>query len=146
MCLDIDVRYHPKYGKKGQAFVAQQPILVYKRLEKCDKDGGRAPYRGTRWNFGVPMTVPHFTYSGGMLHRVEAGLHSFFTKEARRCYGGRVFPAVIPVGARFFIGNEGEVVSTSLTVYRNQTEMLAAFGAKKIGPAIRRHTLTKRAS
>ncbi len=144
MCLDIDVRYHPNYGKKGQAFVAQQPILVYKRLDNPDKTGGFAPYQRTRWNFGVTMRVKAFSYWGSQRNSIEAGLHSFHTKNANRCYGS-VFPAVIPVGARFFLGTNGEVVSTALTVYRTQKEMLAAFGADKIGPAIRRHTLTKRA-
>lgn len=145
MCLDIDVRYHPNYGKKGQAFVAQQPILVYKRLNNPTKTGGKAPYQGTPWEFGVEKRVRNFTYGWSSRRTsVEAGLHAFFNKDANRCYGD-VFPAVIPVGARFFIGTDGEIVSTALTVYRTQKDMLAAFGADKIGPAIRRHTLTKRA-
>ncbi|BBA65221.1 predicted ORF [Xanthomonas phage XacN1] len=144
MCLDIDVRYHPNYGKKGSAFIAQQPILVYKRLNCADKTGGKAPYQGTRWDFGVEQRVPRFGYWGQNRREIDVGLHAFFTKDANRCYGD-VFPAVIPAGARFFLGTNGEVVSTALTVYRTQKEMLAAFGAKAVGPAIKRHTLTKRA-
>ena len=144
MCLDINVSYHPNYGKKCQAFVAQQPILVYKRLNNPTKTGGMAPYQGTRWDFGVEKRVRNFTYWGSQRQSVKEGLHSFFTKNAGRCYGD-VFPAVIPVGARFFIGTNGEIVSTALTVYRTEKEMLAAYGADKLGPAIKRHTLTKRA-
>jgi hypothetical protein len=145
MCLHIDVRYHPKYGKKGQAFVAKQPILVYKRLNYADNTGGNAPYQGTRWDFGVKKRISNFTYGWSSRRRtVYAGLHAFFTKDANRCYG-EVFPAVIPVGARFFIGTDGEIVSTALTVYRTEKEMLKAFGVDKLGPVIRRHTLTKRA-
>jgi hypothetical protein len=145
MCLDIDVRYHPKYGKKGQAFIAQRPILVYKRLTSLTNTGGTAPYQGTPWEFGVEKRVRNFTYGWSSRRTsVEAGLHAFFTKEATRCYGN-VFPAVIPVGARFFIGKDGEIVSTALTVYRTEQEILTAFGVDKLGPAIRRHTLTKRA-
>lgn len=145
MCLHIDVRYHPNYGKKGQAFVAQQPILVYKRLNNPTGLGGTSPYYGTLWEFGVEQRVSNFTYGwSSRQQRVEAGLHAFFTKNADRCYGD-VFPAVIPVGARFFIGKDGEIVSTALTVYRTEKDMLAAFGVTKVGPAISRHTLTKRA-
>lgn len=144
MCLDIDVRYHPNYGKKGSAFIAQQPILVYKRLNNPTKTGGVAPYKGTRWDFGVEQRVPRFGYWTAQRRTIDVGLHAFFTKDASRCYGD-VFPAVIPVGAHFFLGTDGEVVSTALTVYRTEKDMLAAFGAKAVGPAIRRHTLTKRA-
>lgn len=144
MCLDIDVRYHPNYGKKGSAFIAQQPILVYKRLNNPTKTGGVAPYKGTRWDFGVEQRVPRFGYWTAQRRTIDVGLHAFFTKDAIRCYGD-VFPAVIPVGAHFFLGTDGEVVSTALTVYRTEKDMLAAFGAKAVGPAIRRHTLTKRA-
>lgn len=144
MCLDIDVSYHPNAGKKGSAFIAQQPIFVHKRLMFADMTSGFAPYQGTRWDFGVEKRVRNFTYRGSERQCVEEGLHSFFTKTADRCYGD-VFPAVIPVGARFFIGTNGEIVSTALTVYRTKKEMLAAYGADKLGPAIKRHTLTKRA-
>ena len=144
MCLDIDVRYHPNYGKKGSAFIAQQPILVYKRLNNPTKTGGVAPYKGTRWDFGVEQRVPRFGYWTAQRRTIDVGLHAFFTKDASLCYGD-VFPAVIPVGASFFLGTDGEVVTTALTVYRTEKDMLAAFGAKAVGPAIRRHTLTKRA-
>lgn len=146
MCLEIDSRYHPNYGKRGQAFIAEQPILVYKRLINPTQTGGTSPYRKTPWKFGVEKRVRNFTYPW-YSHRklVEAGLHAFFTKDASRCYDhDDVFPAVIPVGARFFIGTDGEIVSTALTVYRTEKEMLAAFGVDKLGPAIFRHTLTKR--
>lgn len=147
MCLNIDRSYHPKYGKKGQAFVAQQPILVYKCLTEVDVyiTGGLSPYQGTLWEFRVEKRVRNFTYGWGARTRVFAGLHAFFTKDAERCRDAVVFPAVIPVGARFFIGERGEIVSTAMTVYRTEQDMLAAFGVDKIGPAIHRNTLTKRA-
>lgn len=145
MCLHIDVRYHPNYGKKGQAFVAQKPILVYKWLRYADKTGGIAPYQGTRWYFGVEKRISNFTYGWSSRRTVvNAGLHAFFTKDAIRCYG-KVFPAVIPVGAHFFIGKDGEIVSNALTVYRTEKKMLDAFGVDKLGPTIHRHKLTKRA-
>lgn len=149
MCLDIDVRYHPKYGAKGQAFIAQQPILVFKRLKHATDTGGMSPYQGTDWEFGVEKRVRNFSYGKSsygksLTSSVYAGLHAFFTMDAYRCMGN-VFPAVIPVGARFFIGKHGEIVSTAMTVYRTEQDMLAAFGVDKLAPAIHRHKLTKRA-
>lgn len=147
MCLNIDVCYHPNYGKKGQAFIAKQPILVYKRLSSSDNKGGRAPYMGTKWVFGVEKRVPYFTYDvwGGIRLGVEAGLHAFWRKDAERLRSHKsdAFPAVIPVGAKFFIGERGEIVSTALTVYRTEEDMLRAFNAKKVGTPIPRSTLTR---
>jgi hypothetical protein len=148
MCLNIDVNHHPKYGSRGQAFVAKQPILVYKRLSSADDKGGHAPYMGTRWLFGVEKRVPYFTYDGftsSPRRYVEAGLHAFWHKDARRLrnFRNQAFPAVIPVGAKFFIGEGNEIVSTALTVYRTEEDMLRAFNAKKVGTPIPRDTLTR---
>ena len=75
MCLDIDVRYHPNAGKKGSAFIAQQPIFVHKRLIFADMTSGFAPYQGTRWDFGVEKRVRNFTYWGSQRQSVKEGLH-----------------------------------------------------------------------
>ncbi|QDJ96251.1 hypothetical protein Xoosp13_64 [Xanthomonas phage Xoo-sp13] len=71
---------------------------------------------------------------------VEAGLHAFFSKNPKRItgHGVSLYPAVIPVGAQYWIGENGEIVSSKLTVYRNDEECLAAFNAKKYGKPIRR--------
>lgn len=145
MCLNVDSNYHPNGTVRGQAFIATQPILVYKRLTSPNHTSARAPYRGTRWVFGVTQKVRNFTYCPVDQYCVNAGLHAFFHQTAKRIsYGGGVFPAVIPAGARFFIGLNGEIVSTELTVYRNQTHLFKSLGIKEFGAPIHRNTLTKR--
>jgi hypothetical protein len=142
MCLDIDKRYHPKYGK-GKSFVADRPLLVYKRLLSNGQGvGGLSPYMKTQWYFGVTKTVPRFGFDGDTQKTaIEAGLHAFFTKNASRAghtYNGTLFPAVIPVGARFFIGTDGEIAATAMTVYRNEAELLKAHGVTKMGDPVPR--------
>jgi hypothetical protein len=144
MCLDIDPSYHPNYGKNKSAFIAEQPILVYKRLINCDNTHGYSPYQQVRWDFGVEMRVPRFTYVDDSCMEVAQGLHAFFTKNAERSRYHTLYPAVIPVGARFYIGTNGEIVATAMTVYKTTEDMLKAFGANKIGAPIPRHTLKKR--
>ena len=39
MCLYVNLKYHPNGTSKGQAFIATQPILVYKRLTSTNHHG-----------------------------------------------------------------------------------------------------------
>lgn len=137
MCLTIDTNYHVR-GRKSGALVAKGPILVYKRLSHSDSTGGNAPYMGTRWTFGTKKTA-RFSYEGAN-YSVEAGLHAFYRKDSGRARYSQneLFPAVIPEGAKFYLAADGEIVSTELTVYRNDAECLAAFGVEAFGAPVSR--------
>ncbi len=145
MCLVIDSKYHPR-GGHTPAFVADRPIVVYKRLINVDSNSGVSPYQHVRWHFGKVMTVPNFSYDcWSDRWDVEQGLHAFFKKDAPRARNPQytLYPAVIPVGARFYLGQDGEIVSTALTVYLNEAELLAAHGAAAMGEPVPRSSLKR---
>jgi hypothetical protein len=134
MCLSIDVKYH----SKKKPHVAKQPILVWKWLKVLNNNYGRSPYMYTLWRFGTEYTAK-FSYDN--YDNVEAGLHAFFTKDAHRIRWNDyaiLYPAVIPVGAKYWIGTDGEIVSTALTVYRTEQDCLKAFNATEFAKPIPR--------
>lgn len=143
MCLEIDIDYHYD-GKRSGPLVAKAPILVYKRLKNVDSTGGTAPYMGTRWVFGVKMTAK-LDKDKLNNYTIEEGLHAFFNKTGYRVrgYESALYPAVIPAGAKFYLGEDGEIACTELTVYRNDAECLAAFGAKSYGAPVDRDSYVK---
>lgn len=154
MCLNIDPDFHPSYSK-GKAAVADRPILVYKHLISRDGHSGVSPYQYARWVFGEEKTVRKFEYSDSNSYyrnstktRVGCGLHAFFTKDANRAPLDRanLYPAVIPVGARFWIGRYGEIVATAMTVYKDEKSLLAAYGATAVGEGIPRSNYKQKRS
>lgn len=149
MCLIMDADYHPNFHK-GKALVADRPIVVYKRLDCVTANGGVSPYQAHKWMFGVMQRVNNFTYRNP-IHRyaidnknaVSKGLHAFFDKKGLRAKGHSLYPAVIPVGARFWLGWDGEIVSNAMTVYKNMPALLAAHGATKLGAPVSRSKYKK---
>ena len=67
---------------------------------------------------------------------VEAGFHAYHEYEhaAYECrfVVERIYPAIIPKGARFFVGLHGDIVSNRMTVYLTEK---AALQGRKLGPA-----------
>lgn len=137
MCLSIDFKYH----SKGKPHVATQPILVWKWLNGFSKFNARSPYMSYLWFFNHRYNA---TFRYDECDRVEDGLHAFFTKKANRAKGihntlhAKLYPAVIPVGANYWIGTDGEIVSTALTVYRTEQDCLKAFNATEFAKPIPR--------
>lgn len=144
MCLDIDSSIH----KRNRSAVAKIPLVVYKVLKNVDATGGYAPYRNTRWTFGKAQSVEKF----GIVHCdfgdfIENGLHAFIGQpyrartlvHSRR--GAMICPAIIPAGARFYVGEADDVVANNLIVYAGMESLLAAYGIKKMDPAISRHSV-----
>lgn len=133
MCLYVDERYHTTLEPKTAKF----PILVYKSLEYSDYHMGYiSPYMGIEYEFGVK-------YSSNLIvddenDSVEDGLHACTTRESaeNHCYRsnyGDIFPAIIPVGAMFFIGEKNEIVSTELIVYKNLRALTRVHGKIRKG-------------
>lgn len=152
MCLKFDRNFHP-IETKLQAFMAYSPILVYKRLVKSQKPNvAYSPYYNAAWTFGV-QKKSKFTFirndNNALLNGVNWGLHAFITTDteiAPRAYvspGQKIYPAIIPVGARFYLGIDGEIVSDIMTVYKNKRQLLAAFGVKEYGSGITRNSLNR---
>lgn len=129
MCLHIDEQFHPN----RKAFIADRPLLVYKVLHKTMNT---SPCRYKRYEFGVSNKVPHFSYDYD--GDVEQGLHAYTSLHAAQCsywktYSNRtiVRPAIIPAGARVWLGYSDEICATELIVYRNGKELRDAYGVSK---------------
>ena len=133
MCLYVDERYHTTLEPKTAMF----PILVYKALEYSDYYMGYiSPYMEIEYEFGE-LNTSHLIFDDEN-DSVEDGLHACTTKESaeNHCYRfsyGDIFPAIIPVGAMFFIGENNEIVSTELIVYKNLRALTRVHGKIRKG-------------
>lgn len=135
MCLYPDPTIHEisPAGKVKHRFAARD-ILVWKVLRvrnSCDKLGGFAPFRDTRWLFGKTHTAPKMRKVIDIYDGVEQGLHACISrtkaKEVRvSMIGKRIFPAVIPKGSKLFFGGNRDIAADTMIVYPN----LAAVEAK----------------
>lgn len=152
MCLDINKHFHPT----REAKVAKQPIIVWKSLEHGNSICGMSPYQGTYWYFGKKKTA-----TLEVSHRfaqVERGLHahvlgsndrwndalkSKYTVDGRTLWPvyGKLYPAVIPAGASFYLGHKGDIVATEMTVYKDMESLLQAFNATEVGEGITSETV-----
>jgi exoribonuclease II len=145
MCLYIESHYHAidNDGKEFKPHVAKQPILVWKFLETGTEKSANSPFQNSRWIFGQPRKAK-FTYSDDNT-AVEAGLHAMITKRSDRFDGwwatyGSYYPAVIPAGTKFWIGENNEIVAEEMIAYHDEMSCLAAYGATKFAPGIPRRT------
>lgn len=132
------------------ARVLTSPILVVKGLRAMS--GGRvySPIQNYEYHYGNEVSasmdtrIPHD-------HTIHEGLHAFqkvrdlqnyfyITSDMDLGYDYRgsnfgfrngnvyAFPAVIPAGASLWVGEDGDVCATSLTVYRDLKSVADAFG------------------
>lgn len=126
MCLTI--------LEKTNKRVAVNDILVYKCLD-YDSDSYSTPFQyfpiyftenGRYW-----MSVKNFTYSHeGNYKNVEQGIHAYYDKEMAddtsesfvdSC-GTETHYAIIPKGAKYYIGNKGDVVTTTLIIFETEKD------------------------
>jgi hypothetical protein len=140
MCLHIDVRNHvagptDKSADVNKSFkVAPRPILVHKVLVHTTAKTGRSPYFQFRYNFGKLYKSAigkalQGSYSKGW--NIGKGLHSFYKKTAPRANNfsqNNIYPAIIPAGAKFFMGSGDEIVSDQLIVYKTMQDLEAVHG------------------
>lgn len=137
MCLYI----HPAYHKKDifnhyKPLVAEENILVYKWLHPIG-DIYITPFQYKR----VPLycgqtllSIKRFKviYNLGDIARINQGIHAKtvsekdlnkdFLEEIKRVAEEHL--AVIPKGARFYIGDEQDVVSDRLFIYESKQDFL----------------------
>lgn len=156
MCLYIDHSLHPKNTRSRSphygVFTAAKDILVWKSLKNANTRAGYAPYRDTPYVFGEMKTVKLEAYFDDMNGRgwVNLGLHACTTPTARATkfcriyYDAKVYPAVVPKGAKFYLGRNNEIVSDKLTVYADRKELLKAYGATRYGDPVKKSSYRKR--
>lgn len=158
MCLYIDKEVHQKGSSHAPplAIVAHRPLVVWKWLvgknvgqrhkaPTPDASSARSPYLNHVWKFGVEEQSKAVLCGHRRDYRVHIGLHAYTAinqEQAARYAGfrplGQLFPAVIPVGAKFFCGTPHEIATDRLTVYRDMKELLKAHGVDSLGYPVNR--------
>jgi hypothetical protein len=117
MCLDIKDLKWDKAGRLiliPKARVANRDIKVFKQLdiESFHPDGMilTSPHRGHRWYAGKLKKANMRVNSYGEVHQ---GLHAY--RKLGDCPSIR-FHAIIPKGAKYYIGNDGDIVANKMKV------------------------------
>ena len=147
MCLSVNLDFHKVKNNKPIALVAKQSILVYKVLEvknnhyytpymlkavNFDDEYGMFFYKTTRFSIDRVRF-----FDQGREYReynVSRGIHSYVDLAKANCTKNRIqvycclnaIPnihyAIIPKGSKFYIGTEGDIVSSNLVVFENETK------------------------
>ncbi len=125
MCLTI--------LEKTNKRVAVNDILVYKCLDYDVVYGYSTPFQyfpiyftenGRYW-----MNVKNFTYSRNRKD-VDEGIHAYYDKEIAddtsesfvdSC-GTKTHYAIIPKGAKYYIGDKGDVVATTVIIFETEKD------------------------
>jgi len=149
MCLTVsDIIHEPVQNTAGfyyrHAITADKPILVTKFLECRRFNGGwMTPfqYHQVRFHNGVTTIKPKAghpfdervsawrTFRGDWCPTdISYGIHSFYHKDQveremrhyhKETWDISPFKAIIPKGAKYYIGTDGDTVSNSLVVFEN---------------------------
>lgn len=132
MCLIISNDYHKKDNNHNiKCLVAQEDILVYKCLD-CINGKYCTPFQYMPIMFtkgkyaynkvNMPKSKYYWNYTIGV------GIHAYSTKgkaimvvkDYHKTNGTSIHYAVIPKGSNFYIGNNDDIVSNNLIVYRDK--------------------------
>lgn len=143
MCLSVDLGFHKVKSDKPIALVAKENILVYKVLEvknnyyrtpymlkgiNFDDEYGMFFYKTTK--FGIDR-VRFFDQGREYCeYDVSKGIHSYFDFDnANRDFNclkslgvSNIHYAIIPKGSKFYVGIEGDIASSNLVVFENETK------------------------
>lgn len=146
MCLRVDDIRHPlKEIKKGvrtaKPFVADRPLIVKKRVKT--RFGYYSPYMNTPIIFGIPQSTALSITVGGYSGKtvVDQGFHAFCYNANYRSWqyrpslkgpGVGTIYGVIPVGAKYYIGTNDEVVCDKITYYKSLAAIRKAFGVAEL--------------
>ena len=129
MCLIKSIIHKKDYSKP---FIAEKDIIVYKALDHCDCFGNKricTPYRYYPIVFvnGKCIISSVLPRSGSLY--VDFGVHAFVNEEKikRTCH---FFPetkmtkhwAIIPKGSKYYIGQEEDIVTNELIVFKTRKE------------------------
>ena len=160
MCLSVNLDFHKVKNDKPIALIAKQSILVYKVLEvknkhyytpymlksvNFDDEYGMFFYKTTRFSIDrVRFFDQGHEYRE---YNVSKGIHSHIDLAKANCTISylkilcdliaipNIHYAIIPKGSKFYIGTEGDIVSSNLVVFENETkynENKEYFGDKPI--------------
>ena len=131
MCLEKSIIHNKNLDKP---FIAKNNIVVYKALDTKIYDLTKSiytPYMHLHIVFfegKCVMFEPNMEISS--LKFIDKGLHAYTTEE--RCKktcrlfhyetGTKKFWAVIPKESKFFVGNEDDIVSDNLIIFKTREE------------------------
>ena len=135
MCLITSNDYHKKDNNRNvKCFVAKEDILVYKCLD-CTNGEYSTPFQ----YMPIVFTKGKYVYNKVKMSQkigcgirenalVSKGIHAYSTrgkaiKTSKSFYGDNgtsMHYAVIPKGSNFYIGNNDDIVSNNLIVYREK--------------------------
>ena len=135
MCLIISKFYHKEDNNRNvKCFVAKEDILVYKCLD-CNDGEYCTPFQ----YMPIVFTKGKYVYNKVKMSQkigcgirknalVSQGIHSYgakdkaikVAKDFRKSNGTYMHYAVIPKGSNFYIGDNADVVSNNLIVYREK--------------------------
>lgn len=135
MCLVTSTFYHKKDNNRNvKCFVAKEDILVYKCLD-CINGKFRTPFQ----YMPIVFTKGKYIYTNVYMKKktfckmdeggyVWSGIHAYRTmsrafevsKSFYEFNGTYMHYAVIPKGSNFYIGNNDDIVSDNLIVYRDK--------------------------
>ena len=138
MCLTVNRNIHP--GRKRR--VATRPLVVFKDLA-WRHDGWKSPFYGYNkngtWSEGV-LKKETLTKGGPLLSNnspyISIGLHSALPDRRRKLNCPRLW-AVIPKGAKFFVGKNKDIVSNKLIVFKTKEQMLSYLGVRSLADPIK---------
>ena len=130
MCLE---KSNIHKDDRDNPFIAKNNIVVYKALDTKTFDGVKnicTPYMYLPivfFLFFFVMNEPSMDIYGKF---IDKGLHAYTTEE--RCKktcdmyhhetGTKKFWAVIPKGSKYFVGNENDIVSDNIIIFKNREE------------------------
>ena len=139
MCLIISKVYHKKDNNYNvKCLVAKEDILVYKCLDcldgkyytpfqympimftkgKCVYNKVNMPKSKCYWNDTIGVGI--HAYSTKVKAIMVAKDFHKTAKDFHKTNGTSMHYAVIPKGSNFYIGNNGDIVSNNLIVYRDK--------------------------
>ena len=141
MCLTINRKYHGLvHTQKGEKFYpikTNRPLLVYKILEELD-NGFQTPFQYCPIEFtNGKKTLKGFDFPKSKFYKdktVHCGVHSWASKTVaeQECLYGRAqqwafdtYKAVVPANTLFYVGEDGDVVSTRLTIFETDEDFEA---------------------
>ena len=134
MCLIVNERFQTREEAivaSHKPLIAKKDITVYKGLRRMikglysKKERWLTPYKNFEFEKGYHYYQDNDTfgiyYSFSDYHWrivIGAGLHACTKKARAREHSKNVFKMVVPKGAKYFLNNLGEIVSTEL-IWKN---------------------------
>ena len=142
MCLYISTKFHRSVNWEYRAKkVGNKPLLVWKLLEYNEKIKGYAtPYQFLPITFENGMKVVEGMGFRTVVERplvnsaqVNEGVHAYRTTNISRnaitkaydLSGWKFerFPAIIPSGEKYFIGQDGDIVASRMIIFKNKRSL-----------------------